>query len=322
MTNLLLVRDALKNVYGKYEMFITPVLKFILALITYLLINKHLGYMDTLDNPVIPVMAAIINSFLPVNTIVLFSFLMICLHVYRLSLIAAAATLVIMAVLFLVFLRFSPDSALAAVLTPLAFLFNVPFAVPICAGLVSSPLSAVSVACGIIVYYFLQYITSNSTSIQNPGDTQPADQLKGILNAVVNNKTMVLYVIVFAITILVVYIIRRLSINYSWMIAIVAGSLVEIIAIIVGDGTLGANVSFASVLLGIIIGAVVGLILHFFVFSVDYSRTEYVQFEDEEYYYYVKAVPKLTVSATDLQVKKINRVNRPNRSRDRLDARD
>ena len=33
-----------------------------------------------------------------------------------------------------------------------------------------------------------------------------------------------------------------------------------------------------------------------FLFSVDYSRTERVQFEDDEYYYYVKAVPKVVVA--------------------------
>jgi hypothetical protein len=32
-----------------------------------------------------------------------------------------------------------------------------------------------------------------------------------------------------------------------------------------------------------------------------------VQFEDDEYYYYVKAVPKMNVSAPEVKVKNINR---------------
>ena len=39
---------------------------------------------------------------------------------------------------------------------------------------------------------------------------------------------------------------------------------------------------------------------------MDYSRTEKVQYEDDDYYYYVKAVPKYSVAATDVKVKKIN----------------
>jgi hypothetical protein len=48
------------------------------------------------------------------------------------------------------------------------------------------------------------------------------------------------------------------------------------------------------------------IVLRFFVFNVDYSRTEKVQFEDDEYYYYVKAVPKVTVTRPEKKVKKIS----------------
>ncbi len=44
----------------------------------------------------------------------------------------------------------------------------------------------------------------------------------------------------------------------------------------------------------------------FFVLAVDYLGTEYIQFEDDDYYYYVKAVPKIKVTASDVQVKRIN----------------
>ena len=37
----------------------------------------------------------------------------------------------------------------------------------------------------------------------------------------------------------------------------------------------------------------VSLILQFFLFHVDYRRTEYLEYEDDEYHYYVKAVPKV-----------------------------
>ena len=54
-------------------------------------------------------------------------------------------------------------------------------------------------------------------------------------------------------------------------------------------------------------------LVQFFRFNLDYSRTEKVQFEDDEYYYYVKAVPKMTVSAPEKKVKKIT-TQRNNRS--------
>ena len=55
------------------------------------------------------------------------------------------------------------------------------------------------------------------------------------------------------------------------------------------------------------------LVLQFFFFNLDYSRTERVQFEDDEYYYYVKAVPKRYVRAREKTVKKISGNSRSRR---------
>ena len=37
----------------------------------------------------------------------------------------------------------------------------------------------------------------------------------------------------------------------------------------------------------------------FFIFNVDYRKSEYLQFEDDGYYYYVKAIPKISVRNYD-----------------------
>ena len=55
-----------------------------------------------------------------------------------------------------------------------------------------------------------------------------------------------------------------------------------------------------------LLSLLLAVVLQFFVFNVDYSRTEKVQFEDDEYYYYVKAVPKIVVARPEKKVKQIN----------------
>ena len=45
--------------------------------------------------------------------------------------------------------------------------------------------------------------------------------------------------------------------------------------------------------------------------TVDYSRTENVQFEDDEYYYYVKAIPKMSVEAPDVNVTRMGYRDEP-----------
>ena len=76
--------------------------------------------------------------------------------------------------------------------------------------------------------------------------------------------------------------------------------------ILAGDFFYDISIQIIPLLTGVFISAAVAAVYHFFVFNVDYSRTEYTQFEDDDYYYYVKAVPKISVSARDVRVQKIN----------------
>lgn len=46
-----------------------------------------------------------------------------------------------------------------------------------------------------------------------------------------------------------------------------------------------------------------GFVLEFFFMNLDYARTERVQFEDDEYLYFVKAVPKRQVASSEKTVK-------------------
>ena len=66
------------------------------------------------------------------------------------------------------------------------------------------------------------------------------------------------------------------------------------------------KISILGLIVGSIFAVLIAKVVEFFGFNVDYSRTEKVQFEDDEYYYYVKAVPKVTVAAPARTVKKIN----------------
>ena len=91
--------------------------------------------------------------------------------------------------------------------------------------------------------------------------------------------------------------------------------------ILVGDLIYDADFSIPGVLLGSIGGVFVAFVVQFFRFNLDYSRTEKVQFEDDEYYYYVKAVPKMAVSTPEKKVKKIT-TQRNNRRVRHMNTRD
>ena len=59
MTNLLVFREQLKKFYSKYELYITPLCKFLLALVSLLVINSRIGYMSTLKNAAVVLILAL-----------------------------------------------------------------------------------------------------------------------------------------------------------------------------------------------------------------------------------------------------------------------
>ena len=58
--------------------------------------------------------------------------------------------------------------------------------------------------------------------------------------------------------------------------------------------------------LWMLISVVVAYIIQFFRMTLDYTGVINLQFEDDEYYYYVKAVPKLKVTIKDKTITRIN----------------
>lgn len=306
MTALLELRDKLKIIYSKNEVFILPVVKFLLAFIVLLVINGQMGYMTRIDNIGIALVAALACSFLPVGSIAAFAMLFSLLHMYALSLEVAIVGVFVYLLLFLLFFRFGSKDALVVVLTPLLCFMKVPYIMPLAMGLLGTPASAVSVGCGVVVYYLLQVVIVNAGTINTMGSAEALAKLRLILDGLMDNKAMLVMVIAFAITVVVVYIVRRMSLDYSWTIAMVAGAFLNMVILLIGDLVYETNISVLGAIFGNLLALAIAKVIEFFRFCVDYSRTEKVQFEDDEYYYYVKAVPKMTVAATTKTVKHIN----------------
>lgn len=306
MTNLLVLKEHIKSFYGKYEAYLTPTLKFLTALLSLLLINGQLGYMSKINSPVIVLVVALMCSFLPINMIIIVAAAFSLLHLYALSLECAVVVLVVYLLLFLLYFRFTPKDTLVVLLTPLCFMLNIPYVIPLAMGLIGTPVSAISVGSGVAVYYMLTNIAKGATTLGGTDAEDAAQKLRYVIDGVINNKTMLVTIAVFAVTIIVVYIIRRMSIEHSWTIALIVGALADGIMLLLGSFLLDTEVSIPVVIIGTVVSFGIVKILEFFVFNVDYTRTEMVQFEDDEYYYYVKAVPKITMAAPEKRVKKIN----------------
>ena len=103
--------------------------------------------------------------------------------------------------------------------------------------------------------------------------------------------------------IVVVFAISRLSINYAWYIAILAGTIINVAGLaVMTSGVEG--VSIGMVVVGSILGGLLAAVIQFMGCTLDYAHKEYLQFEDDDYYYYVKAVPKIQITEAERTVKR------------------
>ena len=306
MTTLLVAKQYIKNFINKYEVYLKPLMKLTLALASLMMINSKIGYMHRLDNLSIVLILALMCSFMPMNFIAFVAAGFIILHFYALSLECAAVALVLFLVMFLLYFRFSPKDTLVVVLLPICFVLKIPYVIPLAMGLLGTPASVVSTGCGVMVNYLVNYMSDNATAISAMGEEEITTKLRYIIDGLMDNREMLLTIAAFAITIIVVYIIRRLSVDHAWTIAMIGGAIVNVVVLLVGDLMFDTNVSIVGIFVGTIISLLIVKVLEFFVFHLDYNRVEKVQFEDDEYYYYVKAVPKITMAAPSKTVKRIN----------------
>lgn len=293
MTVLLELKEKMKAVYGKYGIYIQPLCKFLIAVCVFASLNSMLGYMKQLTNIFILLILSLLCAILPLGAIVLFGGILIVAHCFALGLEVGAAALILILLIYLLYFRYVPGDALAFILSPVAGFFGMPAAVPMGLGLLREPISAVSGSAGILLYYFLKTVKEVIEPLKQTGDSDLMKSMEALADGLLNNRQMLVILVACAAVTICMSLIRKLSIDYAWYIAVGAGALCFVIIAAGGGIALRADLLMAVLLAGTLGAAVISVILEFFFFHVDYRHTEYLQYQDDEYVYYVKAVPKI-----------------------------
>lgn len=307
MTALYELREKIMRMFSKYEIYIQFVLRFIFGVCAFMLVNSRVGYMTKLNNPAVCTVLALVCCIFPVNAIILVAAGMILIHLYALSMEVCIVGAALFLLMFLLYFRFTPKDGAYTILTPVAYTFQVPYIMPVSVGLLERPYSLISTICGTIVYYFLEGVKQNETVLGSVSeDDSITEKIKIMVNQMLANREMYLMCAAFVLSGLVIYMIRRLSVDHAWTLAVIVGSLFQIIVVLCGELFIGINVDMVRLVAGVLVAAAVGIVIKFFCFNLDYTRTERVQFEDDEYYYYVKAVPKIYMPESEKKIKKIN----------------
>ena len=218
MDSLYVIRERMQDLYSRYSIVADKAIQFVLAVMTFYMINNNVGFMKALA-------LAIIATFFPPIITVILATALILVHMYSVSIAALVVTALIFLIMYIFYLRFTPKMAIVVLLTPLAFALKIPVVVPISCALLMSPISMVAVGCGTVVYYMMAYMKKAASGMQGGSVKGMMGQIGKYAKQVFQNKELWIVLVAFIICTLVVYTLRKQAIAHAWTIAVITGAV-------------------------------------------------------------------------------------------------
>ena len=295
MTIILEIKEILKVFYNKNNAYLALFFKFILALFFFLNINSMLGFMEPLNSIFVVLVLALICSLLSFFATMGIGFLLVIGHCYAIGIEVALFALVLLLVLLIFYIRLAGDDSVGVIFTPIAFAWNVPMAVPMGLGLLRGSSSAFSVVCGTIFYCFMALVKEQASVLQSIDKSELAKKMQILIDGLIKNRSMWVAIVAAVAVVIIVHGLRQMAINFAWDIAIVTGGICYLVITVGAGGLMDLDVAVFGTLLQVVVVCALAFLVKFCVFNVDYTKTESLQYEDDDYYYYVKAIPKINI---------------------------
>jgi hypothetical protein len=325
MEQVLVAREAAVKFFKRYEVFIMPFLKFLLGLFIFGGITS-VGHSHALMDAVnfspglLTFLFALLFTIMPMNMSWFIIILTVTLQ-FSANMQVAATVFIFLMLIFLFYARMATKESILIIFMIIAYHYNLPFIVPLVAGLYFPITAIIPITIGVFVFAQIDGLLrlmspaafSAATTAADRDFTDILGELPGAFSEVYTTimssfsapDVWLLPAIVFAMVIVLVHFTSRLSIDYAKEIAIGLGCVMMIFGFIVAQLFADGSENIVMVVLGTIICGFLAWLIRFFDGVLDYQRAESVQFEDDNNYYHVKVVPKVIMTKSQRSVKRI-----------------
>lgn len=295
--------------YQKFQFAVDLIFKFFVSFFVIRLLNLIIGYNPKLCQTYVVGALSILCAFTPAAFLAFVCLALTVVHVFAVNQILAVFVAIILLVLYCFFLRFSPKHAYIMIAMPVMSFLGIPCAVPLLAGLTTAPVTIFPMCCGIFFSCLLD-VTKDSVSIMVDLSNLETENLLQLVLKIVDDlfakKEMLYLMALYAAVELIVFIIRKLKFNFSFEISIIMGVAVNILGNLVFASKLQTGVPNGKMVFATIIAGLLVMLVYSFIRILDYTAVERVQFEDDDYYYYVRAVPKIKTALPKLKVRTLD----------------
>ncbi|MCF0228436.1 MAG: hypothetical protein HUJ76_01920 [Parasporobacterium sp.] len=301
------MKNRITDIYMNRPPAVRYALRFVLALIAVMIIRANLGFNDILSNMVFVVIFSAACMFLPPRVMLPAVAAYAVVQIFSLSAGLGVITAVLFAVMYLVYFRFNSNLGYLMILIPLLCMIRLPMLLPVVLAISAPAGSAGCIIMGLVSYYYLHYLHINAAVFQGIADTGEITKMSMALTGLFTNKELLITLICSLIVFFAAYYIKKIPVNSSNHIAVASGSGLYLVLIIICNLMFGA-MTYSKLwwlIAGCVITYIIGLFISGIVLPLDYTRTEFLEFEDEEYKYFVRAVPKAQVARESVKIKRI-----------------
>ena len=286
IVRILEFRERLRKLYSKTDRYLLAVGKFLVALvgqleIFYLFAPEQSG----IGMLLVQIRLALVCAWFPAGLLTFVYGGTILYTLYGLNVEAFLGAALLIFVLILVLWTVHPGYTWLIALAFLLGLWKVPQPLILLAAMWYTPFVLLPMAAGMVLCGYVHYVATNLYLYQE--STLSLKLLLQILEGGLGNIQVYIGILGVALTFLVAYLLIQLMHQLVWE---------------------GRGLVLGTELWTTIGSTIVVLLFVIFGYAGDYTRVEYAQFEDDDYYYYVKAVPKISIPEADTKVKTFSSV--------------
>ena len=306
------VRDNIRNVISKNDVWANRIFKGLMALVCILVINMNFGYSEVLSKGWITAVLAVLCAFVPGSAFSLVMMIYLLIQLASLSADVALVALILFVVSYVVCAIYQGHQLYNLIGIPVAYQIHVPYAMSLQSALFGGASEVTTVLCGSVLTYYLKSVNEHASQFLDSQENVSVSDI--LMNGMLANTMFYVFLIAMTVMFLTTYVIRCSNIAHAWIYAVLVGILVEFIILLAGYVLLNRSSQIPWLIGGNLIALALGVATNYIFLDLDYSRSEKVQFEDDEYYYYVTAVPKIRLEKETKEVKKITEGNPSARS--------
>ena len=306
VVGLINFKETLFEWYEKREKIIRPVFKGLVSFAVLFMTFRMFPYNPVAHYYVILAVLSVIAAFLPFPLLYYLASGVILYNLWEVSFDIFAAFAIFLVVCAVGYFRIDGHYSYLAAIVPVLFYVNAGIAIPAALAVAIGAEALFPAAIGVIVYYFSLSIKDAILVLGGTDAAGVGIGLQQVAKSLSTNKMFMVMIISVCATILITSLLRKAFYERAWLVAGTIGNTAMACLVLVGCMYCDIEITVWLVIVETVAGMLLCLLVEFFRGIGNVSRAEKTVFEDEEYIYYVKAVPKLKVSQPEPNVKNMN----------------